>query len=247
MHGQKHSLFTEGPSILIRMKNRNKADRPSILFKLERILYFAIFSLCMKKVSGLENLSRDKAFIIASNHLSIIDGFLLTVYLTKPIDRNIHYLVSPRYYSNPFFRHLLETAEDIRLEPGHPAKSTYAALQCLKRGEIIGIFPEGIRSRDGKIQKGLPGVAHLALSARVPVVPVGLLNTHKYMPWGKTLPRFARMEIHVGKPMDFVQYYKEYNEAVGQEDQARAREIEEQVVRSIMKEIARLSNQEYPF
>ena len=53
--------------------------------------------------------------------------------------------------------------------------------------------------------------------------------------------------IAIGKPMDFVQYYKEYNEAVGQEDQARAREIEEQVVRSIMKEIARLSNQEYPF
>jgi len=229
------------------MENNYKPDRPSALFKLWRIFFSIFFAPCMKKISGCKNLPRGRGFVIASNHLSIIDGLLLTVYLTKPLDRNIHYLISPTYYANFFYRHLFETAKDIKLEPKKEAKSTYAALRYLEKGSIIGIFPEGIRSRDGKIQKGLPGVAHLALSARVAAVPVGLINTHKYIPWGKTLPRPARMEIHVGKPIGFEQYYQEYDEAKNKEDQAKIREIEEKTTRIIMKEIARLSNQEYPY
>jgi 1-acyl-sn-glycerol-3-phosphate acyltransferase len=112
----------------------------------------------------------------------------------------------------------------------------------LKRGELVGIFPEGHRSLDGKLLKAKSGSAMLALKARAPVVPIGLINTHAILPKGSAWPRFfTPYQIKIGRPMVFEQYYSEYETA---RDPA---EIEGKVSRAIMREIGHLIGQEYSF
>jgi 1-acyl-sn-glycerol-3-phosphate acyltransferase len=227
--------------------NKPKGIPLSLAFKLIRFLCLFIFFPFLRKIRGLENLPKDKAFIVASNHTAIFEGLLLTVYLTRPIGKHLHFISKAKYYSNPLFRFLMETAQNIKLEESVKARSLFAAIEYLKHREIIGIFPEATRSPDGKIRKGQSGVAALALTAKVPVVPVGLINTYKILPRGRLFPQFARCEMNIGKPLEFEEYCKEHDEAVDRNDQNTIRDVEEKVVRIIMREIARLSNQEYPF
>lgn len=225
-----------------------KRFRPlSTKFKLIRFLWLIIFFPFIRKIRGFGNLLKDKAFIVASNHGSIMDGLLLTVYLSRPINRHLHYISKAKYYKNRLFRLLMETAENIKMEDGTPARALLVALEYLRHGEIVALFPEGTRSYDGKIRRAESGVAALALLAKVPVVPVGTLNTYKILPRGKLFLRYARCEINIGKALEFEEYYKAYDEAIQQKDQAKIKEIEETVLRRIMEEIAKLSNQEYPY
>ena len=77
----------------------------------------------------------------------------------------------------------------------------------LGRGEAFGIYPEGTRSRDGRLYRGRTGVAHLALTAGVPVVPVGLQGTEKLQPVGSNLPRIVPVTVSFGEPIDFTGRY----------------------------------------
>jgi 1-acyl-sn-glycerol-3-phosphate acyltransferase len=77
------------------------------------------------------------------------------------------------------------------------------ALEVLGRGEAFGIYPEGTRSRDGRLYRGRTGVAHLALTAGVPVVPVGISGTEDVMAVGSSRPRVVPVTIEFGEPLDF--------------------------------------------
>jgi len=159
----------------------------------------------------------------------------------------MHFLAKTAFYNNPFQKFITELTQSIWMEKDEESRAMLIALEYLKKGEIVGIFPEGGRSLNGKIREGHPGAAFLALAAKVPVIPIGLINTYKVWPKGKSFPQFARCEMNIGAPLEFKEFYNEYDRAISQKDKAKIREIEEQVVRIIMKEIARLSNQEYPF
>ena len=81
------------------------------------------------------------------------------------------------------------------------------ALEVLGRGEAFGIYPEGTRSRDGRLYRGRTGVAHLALTSGAPVVPVGLVGTENLQPVGSTLPRLADVTVRFGDPLSFRDAY----------------------------------------
>ena len=81
------------------------------------------------------------------------------------------------------------------------------ALEVLGRGEAFGIYPEGTRSRDGRLYRGRTGVAHLALTAGVPVVPVGLHGTEKLQPVGSRLPKVVPVSVTFGKPIEVAGRY----------------------------------------
>src|SRR5699024_5075321 len=81
------------------------------------------------------------------------------------------------------------------------------ALEVLGRGEAFGIYPEGTRSRDGRLYRGRTGVAHLALTAGVPVVPVGLAGTQDIQPVGSRWPRLADVSVSFGAPIEVVGRY----------------------------------------
>ena len=76
----------------------------------------------------------------------------------------------------------------------------------LQRGALLGIYPEGIRSPDGKLYRGRTGLARMALEAKVPVIPVVMVDTDVIMPIGRTLPRVGRVGMVIGEPLDFSRY-----------------------------------------
>jgi 1-acyl-sn-glycerol-3-phosphate acyltransferase len=110
-----------------------------------------------------------------------------------------------------------------------------AGRDALQEGGLLGIYPEGTRSPDGKLYRGKTGVAKLVLSTGVPVIPVAMIGTDKVQPIGRRIPNIRRVGIIMGKPLDFSRYK-------GLEDD---RFIQRSVTDEIMYEIMRLSGQEY--
>jgi 1-acyl-sn-glycerol-3-phosphate acyltransferase len=112
-----------------------------------------------------------------------------------------------------------------------------SGLKVLRRGELFGIYPEGTRSPDGKLYKGKTGVARMALEAKVPVIPVAMINTEKAQPTGQLIPNVERGQVGVrfGKPMDFSRY----------DGMQGDRFVLRSITDEIMYELMRLSGQEY--
>ena len=108
-------------------------------------------------------------------------------------------------------------------------------LRILGNGDLFGIFPEGTRSHDGRLYRGRTGLARLALEAKVPVIPVGVLRTDDIAPPGKVFGKLVRPVIRFGKPLDFSRY----------EGMEGDRYILRAITDEIMYEIMRLSEQEY--
>ncbi len=105
----------------------------------------------------------------------------------------------------------------------------------LRRGDVLGIYPEGTRSPDGRLYRGKTGVARLALEAGVPVLPVAMIGTDKVQPIGRKLPRIGRVGVVIGAPLDFARYD-------GMQDD---RFVLRSITDEIMYELMELSGQEY--
>jgi 1-acyl-sn-glycerol-3-phosphate acyltransferase len=159
------------------------------------------------RVTGLDNIPDAGGVIIASNHLSFVDS----VVIPSVVSRKVVFLAKSDYFNG---RGVKGTAqrwwfEGIGMLPVDRDNTQSAidsldtALEVLGRGEAFGIYPEGSRSRDGRLYRGRTGVAHLALTAGVPVVPVGLVGTEKIQPIGSTYPKVAKVSVAFGEPLDF--------------------------------------------
>jgi 1-acyl-sn-glycerol-3-phosphate acyltransferase len=109
-------------------------------------------------------------------------------------------------------------------------------VRVLRRGQLLGIYPEGTRSPDGKLYRGKTGVARMALEAGVVVIPVAMIGTDVIQPTGRVLPRLRpRPGVRFGKPLDFSRY----------EGMAGDRFVERSMTDEIMYELMQLSGQEY--
>jgi 1-acyl-sn-glycerol-3-phosphate acyltransferase len=156
-------------------------------------------------VSGLENVPRTGAVIVASNHLSFADSLVIPI--VAP--RKVHFLAKSDYFRGGGVKGTLQKAwfEGMGMLPVDRDDSKAAiasldtALQVLGRGGAFGIYPEGTRSRDGRLYRGRTGVAHLALTAGVPVVPVGLVGTEKLQPVGARFPKVVPVSVTFGTPI----------------------------------------------
>ena len=113
--------------------------------------------------------------------------------------------------------------------------SLNTGLGVLERGLLLGIYPEGTRSPDGKLYRGRTGIARMVLEAKVPVIPVAMIDTEKVQPIGKRLPRIRRVGIVIGEPLEF----SRFDGMEGDRIVLRA------VTDEIMYELKRLSGQEY--
>jgi 1-acyl-sn-glycerol-3-phosphate acyltransferase len=190
-------------------------------------------------VTGHENIPRSGGVILASNHLSFIDS----VFLPLVMDRRITFLAKSDYYTarGPkgwFIKTFLKAAGMIPIDrSGGKASeaSLNTGLQVLARHEVLGIYPEGTRSPDGKLYRGRTGVARMILEGDVPVIPVAMVDTEKVMPIGKMLPRVRRLGVVIGKPLDFSRF----------DGMEGDRFILRSITDEIMYELSRLSGQEY--
>lgn len=153
-------------------------------------------------ITGTENIPRTGGVVLASNHLSFIDSFAIP--LVAP--RKVSFLAKSDYFtgsgplgllSRGFFTSVGAIPVD-RHSSRAAQESLDLALAVLQAGGAFGIYPEGTRSRDGRLYRGRTGVGWLALTAGVPVVPVGLRGTDKIMPVGTSRPRLAKVAVSFG-------------------------------------------------
>jgi 1-acyl-sn-glycerol-3-phosphate acyltransferase len=190
-------------------------------------------------ISGLENIPRDGAVILASNHLSVIDS----IFLPLVIDRRIYFLAKSDYFVGRTFKgwliknFLLGTGMlPIDRSGGKASEASLnTGLEVLAKGDVLGIYPEGTRSPDAKLYRGRTGVARMVLEAHVPVVPVAMIDTDKVMPIGSKLPKVRRIGIVFGEPLDFSRF----------EGMEGDRFILRSITDEIMYELMRISGQEY--
>ena len=156
-------------------------------------------------VTGAENVPRTGGVILASNHLSFADSIVIPSVSPRPV----HFLAKSDYFTGTGIKGAAQRAwfEGMgmlpvdRDDPQAALGSLEVALEVLGKGEAFGIYPEGTRSRDGRLYRGRTGVAHLALTAGVPVVPVGLRGTAELKPVGSSLPRLAKVTVEFGEPI----------------------------------------------
>ena len=190
-------------------------------------------------VQGMENIPAEGAVIVASNHLSFSDSFFLPLM----VDRRITFMAKSDYFNGRGIKGRLiawffSGAGQVPVDrtggrAGEAALTT--GLAILGRGEMLGIYPEGTRSPDGRLYRGKTGVARLALEAGVPVLPVAMIDTDRVQPPGKVLPNIGRVGIRIGQPLDFSRY----------EGMAGDRFILRSVTDEIMYELMELADQEY--
>ncbi|WP_405707237.1 1-acyl-sn-glycerol-3-phosphate acyltransferase [Streptomyces xanthophaeus] len=191
------------------------------------------------RIEGLENIPAEGAAIIAGNHLSFSDHFLMPAILK----RRITFLAKAEYFTGPgvkgrltaaFFRSAGQIPVDRSGKDAGQA-ALREGLGVLAKDELLGIYPEGTRSHDGRLYKGKVGVAAMALGAGVPVVPCAMVGTFEIQPPGQKLPKVRRVTIRFGEPMDFSRY-------AGLEGE---RAVLRAVTDEIMYAILGLSGQEY--
>lgn len=191
------------------------------------------------RIEGLENIPTGGAAIVAGNHLSFSDHFLMPAI----IKRRITFLAKAEYFTGPgikgrltaaFFRSAGQIPVDRSGKDAGQA-AIREGLGVLSKGELLGIYPEGTRSHDGRLYKGKVGVAVMAITAQVPVVPCAMVGTFEIQPPGQVVPRIKRVAIRFGEPLDFSRF-------AGMENQKAAIRA---VTDEIMYAILELSGQEY--
>jgi 1-acyl-sn-glycerol-3-phosphate acyltransferase len=187
-------------------------------------------------IEGREHVPREGPVILAANHLSFLDSFLVP--LVAP--RQVVFLAKDDYFTRPGVGGRLTGATLRGLGavpvPRGAHRAAQAALETalglLNEGRAFGIHPEGSRSRDGRLYRGRTGVAWLAIASGAPVVPVALLGTERIQPVGASFPRPGKVTVRFGAPLYF-------SAPAGSAGRAR-REATDQ----IMEEIRKLSGQE---
>ncbi|OBB36808.1 MULTISPECIES: lysophospholipid acyltransferase family protein [unclassified Mycobacterium] len=191
------------------------------------------------KVEGLEHVPASGAAILASNHLAVADSF----YLPLVVSRRITFLAKAEYFTGTglkgwFTRWFYTVAGQVpidRTDADSAQSALTTAARILGEGKLLGMYPEGTRSPDGRLYKGKTGLARLALETGMPVIPVAMIGTDVVNPPGSKMWRFGRVQVKFGTPMDFSRF----------EGLAGNRFIERAVIDEVMYELMRLSGQEY--
>lgn len=215
--------------------------KPSKIAPIVQHIVLPILNTWIKKVKGLENIPKDKSFILTPNHSSYIEHFLIGSIVIPYLNRKLYYIAKKEHFdtvSQKMWSKLwMKYVPTIPIDRRKGEKALNDALSHLKKGKIVLIYPEGTRSLTGKIQQGKTGVARLALGAKVPVVPLGIKGTFEILPKGKKIPKLKKAIFNFGRPMYFNEYY---NKPI-------TKKILREVTNNVMKEIARLSGQKYNF
>ncbi|MEX2458450.1 MAG: lysophospholipid acyltransferase family protein [Actinomycetota bacterium] len=187
------------------------------------------------KVRGIENVPRSGPVIIAMNHISFMDSLIVPLLCS----RQVVFLGKADYFDHWYTSWFFKAAGviPVRREGGSASEAALlAGIRALKQGMVVGIYPEGTRSPDGRLYRGKTGVARMALEARATVIPVAVAGTDEVMPLDAKFPRLkGRPDIRFGKPLTFDRYF----------DTPTDRFVLRSVTDEILYEIMMLTGQEY--
>jgi 1-acyl-sn-glycerol-3-phosphate acyltransferase len=192
------------------------------------------------QVQGREHVPSTGAAILASNHLSAADW----VFMPMSLRRRVTFLAKAEYFTGTGLKGRLQRLffagsgqVPIDRTSGTAAEDAIrTGMRILQQGKLLGIYPEGTRSPDGRLYRGKTGVARMALETGVPVVPLAMVYTPRRLPLlGDLGGRLIRVCVRFGEPLDFSRY----------EGLSGDRFVERSITDEIMYEIMTLSGQEY--
>jgi 1-acyl-sn-glycerol-3-phosphate acyltransferase len=203
-------------------------------------LGLALKILFRPRAWGVKNVPRRGAVILASNHLSFSDHFFGPL----PLPRKVIFLAKSEYFTGRGLKGLISKAfftgvGQIPIDRGGGQASERAirsGLRVLAAGHVLGIYPEGTRSPDGRLYRGKTGVARLAIESGAPVVPCAMIDTFEFQPPTTIWPNpRIRPGVRFGEPLDFSRYHGRQADGV----------VLRSVTNEIMQAIGQLSGQEY--
>lgn len=191
------------------------------------------------EMEGIEHIPTEGAAIVASTHQAVMDSF----YFPALSPRNITFPAKSEYFTNPgligriqrwFFTSIGQISVDRGSADAGEA-TLNAARTVLDRGEVLGIYPEGTRSPDGRIYKGRTGMARIALATDAPIIPVAMIGSRKANPIGTWIPRPVKVRMKVGEAIDG----RAYVESLGIDPDSRdaARPLTDHVM-AVLTELA---------
>jgi 1-acyl-sn-glycerol-3-phosphate acyltransferase len=199
-------------------------------------------ALYKPRIEGAENVPRTGAAILASNHLAVADS----LFLPLMVRRRITFLAKQEYFTEPGLkgwakRMFFGGTGNVPIDRTPGSSAAQAALdtgvRILREGKLLGIYPEGTRSPDGRLYKGKTGMARMALESRVPVLPVAMIGTNEINRIGSARWRIKRgvIVVRIGAPIDFSRYH----------GMAGDRFVERSMTDEVMYALMELSGQEY--
>ncbi|WP_204455827.1 lysophospholipid acyltransferase family protein [Actinokineospora baliensis] len=207
---------------------------------MKRVLLGPVLHLFFRpRVEGLEHVPATGGALLASNHLAVSDSFFLPLV----VPRRVTFPAKMEYFTAPGLKGRLKRwfftgvgQIPIDRSGGSAAQAALdTVIRLLREGHLVGIYPEGTRSPDGRLYKGKTGVARIALEAGVPVLPVIMIGTDKANPIGSKLWKPYPIRIKIGPPLDFSRYAGLHGD----------RFVERSITDEIMYSLMELSDQEY--
>jgi 1-acyl-sn-glycerol-3-phosphate acyltransferase len=153
------------------------------------------------EVVGLENVPRSGPAILAANHRSFMDSLFIAVVAPRPVS----FLAKAEYFDRRRTRWIFRHTGQIPVRRGNTSgtrNALRAAVDVLDRGGVLGVYPEGTRSRDGLLHSGTGGAVYLAAVSGAPIIPIGLTGTEAVQPPDRVLPTVGgRVRIRIGTPL----------------------------------------------
>ncbi|MBR2774814.1 MAG: 1-acyl-sn-glycerol-3-phosphate acyltransferase [Selenomonadaceae bacterium] len=169
-----------------------------MLYKVFKALCRIWFGLILRtRVIGAENIPKDGAFILAANHVSNWDPPFLGTFIA----RTVYYMGKEELFSNLVMAAICRSLHVFPVKRGAADKTAIkTAIKLLKDGKCLGIFPEGTRSKTGKLGKAESGISLIAAMTKAPIIPAAIVSTEKIFSREKFLPRLA---VVYGTPIKF--------------------------------------------
>lgn len=166
------------------------------MYSIVRFLLHYFFKFVFRcKIIGAKNIPTHGGVIIASNHISLFDPPVIGTSFMRPL----HFMAKEELFAAPMVRWFLNKLNAFPVRRGMADRTAIRhALTLLEKGEILGLFPEGTRSKTGELGKPEAGLAMIALKAGVPIIPTAIIGTNKVFKNGFLLPRFI---IKFGSPI----------------------------------------------
>lgn len=174
-----------------------------------------LYPLHRIKVIGKENFPKQGGVLLCTNHIDNLDPPVVGVTCPRPV----HFMAKEELFNAPLLSFILPRVNAFPVKRGMSDRKAFrTALSILKEGNVVGLFPEGTRSPDGELQKGLAGAGFFALKGEAVVMPCAIIGPYK---------PFRRLKVVYGKPIDMTKYREE-------------RASTEEVTEVIMAEIGKL-------